>query len=560
MSDDLADLIAENPAAALYALDCADARDSLHDFCGFVELPGVAQATGQEGKPLTLDDDEDDDAFTYQGIARPTAAHHRLLLDKLEAVERGEIRRLMIFMPPGSAKSTYASVAFPAWFMGRKKGRNVGVATYATPLARKIGRRVRSIVRQQRYRDVFGLSLSADQGAADEWALENGNEFMGAGIMSGWTGNRLDGAVIDDPVKNREEASSPTIQAKVKEEFDATINSRLKPGGWVVIIQTRWDENDLSGQILPETWDGESGPVECQDGLVWEVVCIPAEAEDNDVLGRKPGEMLWPEWFGRDPIFWTAARRNVITWNALYQQRPSAKDGTYFKREWFKRYRPADIQGVEFRTYLASDHAPTDSDTSDPSTCRVFGIDWRRDLYLLGGFTHRETMDITADKIVGNAKDRERDPTRPAFEGLIRQWRPFAWFPEDDNNWKAASPFIYRRIREEGVHIRIEPMSPHGSDKATKAQSFQGMAASGRVFIPEGVEGDAIIEQFVKFPAGKHDEEVDVAAIIGRAIDMAHPAIVQPPAAPPPPLKGPTDMTLDQLFAMQANRDDDRIL
>lgn len=553
---DLADLIADDPAAALYVLDCADARESLHDFCGFVELPGVAP--GANG-PGSIDDDDDEDGFGYAGIVRPNALHHRLLIDKLEAVEGGKIRRLMIFMPPGSAKSTYASVAFPAWYMGRRKGRNVGVATYATPLARKIGRRVRSIVRQQRYTDIFGLTLSTDQGAADEWALSNGNEFMGAGLMSGWTGNRLDGAVIDDPVKNREEASSPTIQAKVKEEYDATINSRLKPGGFVVLILTRWDENDLAGQILPEAWDGQSGTIRCRDGLDWEVVCIPAEAEENDVLGRKPGEMLWPEWFGTDPIFWTNARNNIITWNALYQQRPSAKDGTYFKREWFRRYRPGDIEGLTLRKYLSSDHAPTDSETSDPSTCRVWGISGDRDLYLLDGFSHRETMDVTADKIVGNIRDQQRDPDRPLYEGLIRKHQPFAWFPEDDNNWKAAWPFIKRRIREEGVFLRVEPMSPHGSDKAVKAQSFQGMAAMGRVFIPEGPEGDAIIEQYVKFPAGRHDEEIDVGAIIGRAIDMAHPAIVAPPSKAPGPLKGVSEMTLNQLLALQP-QPDDRIL
>ena len=538
MSDKLVDAILANPKAAWHALNCADARDSLHDFCGMIEIPGA---------PIGVEDDEATDA-RFEPIETPQAAHHKLLIDKLEDIESGKVRRMMVFMPPGSAKSSYASVVFPAWYMGRKKRRNVGVATYATDLARKVGRRIRSIIRQPVYRDIFSTGLSADQGAANEWALENGNEFMGAGILAGWTGNRLDGIVIDDPVKNQEEASSPVIQKKIRDEYDFSLKSRLKPNGWVLLILTRWDENDLAGQILPEKWDGESGPILCRDGLVWEVVCIPAEAEKNDPLGRKPGEMLWPEWFGKDPEFWTSARRNARLWSSLYQQRPSPADGVFFQKEWFKRYRPGD-EPRNLKFYLTSDHAPTDSDTSDPTVCRVWGLNERHDIYLMDGFSHRKTMDITADRIVGNKNDRLRDPARPEYEGLIRKWNPFAWFPEDDNNWKTAEPFILRRMRDEGQFVRVAPMSPHGRDKAAKAQSFQGMAAMGCVFIPEGPEGDAIIDQLVKFPAGAHDEEVDCAGIIGRAIAMAHPALApDPPQKPPEEPKGVMQMTMNQLL------------
>jgi predicted phage terminase large subunit-like protein len=409
-----------------------------------------------------------------------------------------------------------------------------------------MGRKVRSIVRQPIYREVFGTGLAADQAAANEWALENGNEFMGAGILAGWTGNRLDGLLVDDPVKNREEASSPVVQQKVRAEYDDSLKSRLKPNGWVVMIMTRWDENDLAGGLLPEDWDGESGAILCRDGLVWEVICIPAEAEENDVLGRKPGEMLWKEWFGKDPDFWTAARRNQRTWSALYQQRPSPADGTFFRKDWFKRYRMGD-EPKHLRKYLTSDHAPTDGEDSDPSGCRVWGVAANSDLYLLDGFLHRATMDVTADRVVGNLKTGpSRDPQPPPMAGLIRKHQPFAWFPEDDNNWKSAAPFIIRQMKAEGVRTIIEPLSPHGHDKAVKAQAFQGLAAMGQVYIPEGPEGDAIIEQFVKFPAGKHDEEVDMAALIGRAIAMAHPAIVPPEDKPPAEMRGVNEITFNE--------------
>lgn len=543
-----------NPRATAYALDCADARESFHSYCGFIELPGVP--FGDEDK---LDETAD---ISFQPIETPQAAHHKLLIDKCEAIERGEIKRAMFFLPPGSAKSTYGSVAFPSWFIGRKKGRSVGVATYATPLALKMGRRVRSIVRQQKYQDIFSAQLAAGEGAVHEWALDTGSSFKGDGILAGWTGNRLDGLVIDDPVKNREEADSPVVQSKTYDEYVNSLLSRLKPNGWVILIMTRWNEADLAGKILPADWNGESGPILCRDGRIWEVVCIPAEAEQNDILGRPPGEMLWKEWFGLDPDFWTAARKIRRTWSALYQQKPSGDGGLYFERAWFdggldsmgqmhprRRYRLGELP-KNLRHYLTSDHAPTEGTDSDPNVGRVWGLDVHNDMWMVDGFNAVQKMHNTADKIVGNLKTRHRrNPLPEPEDGLLRRYDCFAWFPEDDNNWKSAEPFIVQQMREENVVTRLHPMSPHGHDKAAKAQSFQGMAAMGRCWIPEGPVGDAIVDQYVKFPAGAHDEEVDVAGIMGRAIAMAHPALVEAAEKPPSEPKGIAQMSFDQAVA-----------
>lgn len=528
MSASLVDAILADPKAAWHALNCADARDSLHDFCGMIEIPGAP-----------VEEDEDEEGLNFKAIKRPQASHHKLLNDKLEAVERGEIKRLMVFMPPGSAKSTYASVVFPAWFMGRKRRRNIIVATYASDLARKIGRRMRSIVKQPVYRDIFGTGLSAESSAADEWALENGNEFMGGGILSGITGNRADGIVIDDPIRGRKDADSQTVRSSTKAEYDDSIKTRLKPGGWIVLIQTRWHQDDLAGSILPKDYDGESGPILCRDGEVWEVLSIPAEAtRADDPLGRKRGEMLWSEWF--TPEHWNAFRANKRTWAALFQQSPTPDDGTFFLRSDFRRFRLGE-EPSNLRKYLTSDHAPTDGVDSDPNVARVWGLTETKDIYLLDGFNHVARMDVTAEKILD----------------LIKRHKVYAWFPEDDNNYKAASPFIIKMMRERDIRCRIAPLSPHGQDKAAKAQSFQGMAAMGQVFIPEGPEGDAFIEELIKFPAGAHDEEVDNAGIIGRVIDMAHPALVQEvPEKQEWNPKGINDMTLNDLWEMQQPKRD----
>ncbi|WP_052763876.1 hypothetical protein [Microvirga massiliensis] len=231
------------------------ARESLAGFVNAVEIPG---------KPVS----DDPDAWLYP-IETSVAAHHLLLCDKLEAISSTPHGRLMVFMPTGSAKSTYASVVFPTWFMGKRPGARHILTSYGSDLARRHGRRARQIVRSRAYQSLFGTALSADSSAADEWALTNGSEYMAGGILSGITGNRAHGLLIDDPVKGREDADSPVIRRKTLDAYEDDLKTRLIPGGWIALIQTRWHEDDLAGSILPRGWKGESGSIECRNGNVW---------------------------------------------------------------------------------------------------------------------------------------------------------------------------------------------------------------------------------------------------------------------------------------------------
>lgn len=465
--------------------------------------------------PLT--DDEDEDRFSVMRLGK-LAAHHALLLNKLQGLAEGRIPNLMVLMPPGSAKSIYCDVVLIPWFMAFRPRTPVILASYATTIAEKQGRRARQLIDSPAFKNLTGQSLRSDQKAAALWALENGSEFMAGGIRSGLTGNRAALGILDDPIQGRGEAESETIRNSTWDAYIDDFSSRLRPGAPQVMILTRWHEDDPAGRILPEGWDGESGLFDGRDGRKWEVLCLPALADrKDDPLGRKIGETLWPEWFNMD--HWAPFKRNPRTWSSLYQQKPTAEEGTFFKREWFKRYVPDQLP-KNLHKYISSDHAPAGEDNSDYSCVRVWGIDPAGDLWLVDGFRHQETLDKTADRVIGNKND--------GVKGLIQRHKPFAWFPEDDNNWKSAAGFITRMMREQGVFCRIEPMSPHGSDKPTKAQPFQAMAASGRVWLPVGPVGDDVLGQYLKFPSGKNDDEVDAAAVIGRAIDMAHPAITPP--------------------------------
>lgn len=506
-----------DPKATWRRLNCLDAKDSLLDYCGLIEIPGAP-----------VDEDADDDSVKFKSIRRPPAAHHRLLISKLEDIEAGRIKRLMIFMPPGSAKSSYASVVFPTWYMGRKRRRNIIVGTYGDILARKIGRRARSILRQPVYQEIFGTGLSADSTAANEWSLTNENEFMGGGILSGITGNRAAGILIDDPVKGRQDADSEAVQKRTKEEYEDSLKTRLIPGGWICLIQTRWNMNDLAGSILPEDYDGRSGPVLCRDGEVWEVLCIPACANRaDDPLGRQIGAYLWPEWFTDE--HWAGFKSNPRTWSALFQQRPQPDEGTYFQRSWFKRFsvgeRPAHLH-----IYGSSDYAVTE-DGGDYTVHRVWGVDPDGGLWLLDGWRGQATADVWVERQID----------------LIASHKPLAWFGEGGTIARAIEPMLRRRLTERRVGCRLEWL-PSISDKPTRARGFQARAAMGKVHLPTGTDGDMVLDEYLHFPAGKHDDEVDTGSLIGRALDDTHPAIAR---------RSTPDMNPPDLQRWRGNREAD---
>jgi len=497
------------------------ASRSLANFARLVDIPTVP--------PDEEPDDAEPDAYPTRRFAH-LADHHKLLCDALDQVE-AKAYNLMVLMPPGSAKSTYVDVVWIPRLLARKPRRQVILGSYASGIARKQGRRARQLINSPSFRELHpGITLAPDQRAMDEWALSNGSEFMSGGLLSGLTGNRADYGVIDDPIKGRQEAESDITVETTWEAYLDDFCSRLKPGATQVMVLTRWSERDPAGRILPEGWDGESGMFDGRDGRRWRVICLPAVADRaDDPLGRKIGEGLWPEWF--PPSHWEPFRRNPRTWASLYQQKPRAQEGTFFQRAWFKRYKPADKP--EFlHVYMTSDHANTE-DGGDWSVFRVWGVDPHGAIYMLGGFRCQSTT----DKAMGVRLDDKTGEMSLLPEGglpLVRRFKPLCWFPENDATWKSVAPFARAAMRATGTHCRIEPLTTAGGDKAVKAQAFQAKAAMGMVYLPEGPEGDEVLNEYVGFPGAKHDDEVDAAAHMGRALDEAHPAIVIPKAADRP--------------------------
>ena len=250
----------------------------------------------------------------------------------MERTAKKRYGRLMILAPPGSAKTSYASVVFPSHYLGAVPGRRLLLTSYGDLPAKRMGRRTRSILKQPQYARLFNTGLSKESSAAEQFSLTNGGEYLATSIVGSVTSYRADGAIIDDPVKGRAEANSETVQTSTWDAYTDDISTRLVPGGWLVIIMTRWAHDDIAGRILPEDWNGDSGIFQCRDGREWEVLCIQAKCETTtDPLGRKIGEYLCPEWFDRE--HWVPHERIPRTWNSLYQQRPRAVEGAHFKLE-----------------------------------------------------------------------------------------------------------------------------------------------------------------------------------------------------------------------------------
>lgn len=437
----------------------------------------LARKKAQETLPRFID---------YLDLGFRPARHHALLLDALERVERGEIERLMVCMPPGSAKSTYTSVVFPSWFLGRNPKLSVIAASHTQELAERFGRRVRNLVAAKEFGNVFGLGVADDSASAGRWDTTLGGEYFAAGVGGSITGRRADLAIIDDPVKSREDADSERSREKAWDWYTNDLLTRLKPGARQIVVMTRWHEDDLGGRILERERDR------------WHVIEIPMEAMPNDPLGRKVGERLWPEWYTDDMV--EVAKRDRRSWWALYQQQPSSDEGDFFKREWFKFWaeKPKDLH-----IYGTSDYAVTDGG-GDFTVHRIWGVAPNGDIYRLDGWRGQTAADEWIEQKLN----------------LMQRWKPFAWFGEAGVIQKAIEPMLIRRMRERKVFCRLEWVSSI-ADKPTRARGIQSRLAMGAVYFEPGAE----IEEFVRFPAGRHDDDVDTASLIGRALDEAYPGI-----------------------------------
>ena len=433
-----------------------------------------------------------------------------MIAEKLEAVERGDIKRLMITMPPRHGKSELASRRFPSWVLGRDSDKGLISASYNSDLASDFGREVRNIVNSQRFTNVFpDVHLAKDSAAANRWHTNGRGGYVAAGIGTAVTGRGAHIFTIDDPVKDRAEAESETSQRRAYEWYTSTAYTRLESTlnedltdedlfwdisgamadgliepfeGAIVLIQTRWHENDLSGRLLVDMENGADQ---------WELLNLPA------IMDNKA---LWPSKYPIERLREIERAIGTRDFSALYQQDPTPEEGDYYKREWFKRYYPKDLP-KSLNKYGTSDFAVSENE-GDYTEHTIWGIDEEDNSYILGNWHGQTSSDVWIETMLD----------------LHKEHKTLDWFGEGGVIRKAVEPFLKKRMRERRLYPRVEWINPI-HNKVISSRSFQGRASQGKVFIPYGLEGDRMLEQLVKFPQGKYDDFCDTCSLWGRALD-----------------------------------------
>lgn len=464
------------------------------------------------------------DYARYTNTAYRPAQHHELIAEKLQAVERGDCKRLMIFMPPRHGKSELGSRRFPAWFMGRNPRRSMIAASYNSDLAGDFGREVRNIFASQEHRTLFpGSALSADSAAANRWHTAAGGAYAAAGVGTAVTGRGAHVLLIDDPVKDRESADSEIIREKTYRWYLSTAYTRLEGtltepdddllwrdvdeakergvafDGAIILIQTRWHESDLAGRLL---LDMEQGADQ------WDVLSLPS---------IRDGKALWPAKYSYERLLSIKRALTPRDFEALYQQNPTPAEGTFFQREWFAWHSAAPKNA---RVYVSGDFAVTEGG-GDFTEFGVWAIAESGRIYCIDWWSKQATALTWVEALID----------------LFAKHKPSAFFGESGQIRRAVEPLLRKRMRERETFCRLEWLTRTG-DKAAMARAFQGRAEMGMVSFPDSPMGREIVEQIVSFPTGKHDDKVDAAALMGLALERAHPAVM---ATEPEPRKQPDD-------------------
>jgi predicted phage terminase large subunit-like protein len=423
------------------------------------------------------------------------ALHHAALIGALEDVSAGRTKRLMVLMPPGSAKSTYASVLFPAWWFSHHPASSVITASHTADLAKHFARRVRDTVTE--HTDDLGYALHPDHRAAARWKTECGGEYFAAGVHGPITGRRADLAIIDDPIKSHADADSPLRRAHLWNWYRADLVTRLKPGASVVLIMTRWHVDDLGGRLLESQRDA------------WRVLRLPALAESDDPLGRPLGVPLWPSWEDAEALAAKRAEIGERAWAAMFQQSPRTTEGRLFDATKINVLNAPPATAVG-RVVRAWDLAATAADGSNDPDWTV-GVKLQRDE--AGGFTVLDVVRLrghpntTANAIINTAA--QDGPTVPI--GL----------PQDPGQaGKHQAAWFATRLA--GYSLSV---SPETGAKITRATPVSTQVEAGNLSVIRANWTADFIEELCAFPGGTKDDQVDaLARAFSMLIDPIKPA------------------------------------
>jgi predicted phage terminase large subunit-like protein len=406
-------------------------------------------------------------------------AHHKKIAAALDRVVSGECKRLMIAMPPRHGKSQMGSYLFPAYLMGKKPDSKLIVGSHTAELAQRFGRMIRNLVADERYKELFpDFLLSADSKAAGRWDTSHGGEafFIGkGGAMTGRGGN----VVILDDILDEQDALSNTAMENTWEWYQSGPRQRLQPNGAIIVINTRWKTDDLSGRLLKLQGSIKSDK--------WEILEFPA------ILPS--GGPLWPEYWKLEELEAVKHTIGLQKWNAQWQQTPTADEGAILKREWWQRWKPEEPPLVEY-IIQSYDTAYSKKETADYSVITTWGV-------------FVPDQDSGPNIILLDVKKGRWD--FPELKRIAREeyknWNPDNVLIEA----KATGITLQQELRRVGIPVTM--YSPGGrragQDKISRANSIAPILESGMVWAPETEWADELIEECAAFPNGDHDDMVD---------------------------------------------------
>jgi predicted phage terminase large subunit-like protein len=404
-------------------------------------------------------------------------AHHRIISEKLEKIASGELKRLIVNMPPRHTKSEFASYLFPAWMIGRKPNMKIIQATHTTELAVSFGRKVKNLLERDEYKEIFpGAHLSADSKASGRWDTKAGGMYYAVGVGSNLAGRGGDLIVIDDP-HSEQTAMSTSGFEDAWDWYTGGPRQRLQPGGAIVLVQTRWSEKDMTGQLIRSM---AKDPLADQ----WDVVELPAIMPS--------GAACWPEYWTLKDLEGVKASIPPSKWNAQYQQEPTGDDNAIIPRSWWKRWKKKNIPELKF-VIQSYDTAFTKRETSDYSAITTWGV-----------FSPEEGG--APGLILLDSKKGRWDFPELKNKALeqFEYWEPDTVIVEA----KASGLPLTHELRNTGIPV-VNFTPSKGNDKISRVHSVSPLFEAGMVWVPEETFADEMIEEVAAFPNGEYDDLVD---------------------------------------------------
>ena len=404
--------------------------------------------------------------------------HHRHIAKKFNKLATGEIKRLIVNMPPRHTKSEFASYLLPAWMVGRNPKLKIIQATHTGELAIRFGRKAKNLIDSPEYHKIFKTRLQEDSKAAGRWETAQGGEYFAAGVGGAITGRGADLLIIDDP-HSEQDAMSETAMENAYEWYTSGPRQRLQPGASIVLVMTRWSTKDLTGILLKQ-----QGDVKADE---WEVVEFPAILDHGTKV-----EPVWPQYWNLDELEKVKATLPTAKWNAQWMQRPTSEEGALIKREWWRKWDRDWVPPLQ-HVIQSYDTAYLKKETADFSAITTWGI--------------FRPNDDSGDNLIllDSTKGRWEFPElRRRALAAYKYWDPETVLIEA----KAAGLPLTYELRQ--MDIPVVNFTPSkGNDKHVRVNSVAPLFESGMIWAPDQKFAEEVIEECAAFPHGDHDDLVD---------------------------------------------------